>query len=299
MAQQKKPRLTKEDLDARFTAQQEKNRARRETKVTPEDIRRRLDERRERRAAKAVPGQFPRYVSLGLGVAMLIGSGAIAMSTSASTQSFEQATRTNEQRIAAAEGELTAIPAADKKATTKYAATLDAQITAATKKGEEVAALQQDFTTILFRGNTEKSGNGAPSTAFLDSVQHRKLLAPYFVKRSLPVTDANAYAPGSVLPFKDGQIDPRFPWHVSYTPDSQGRTVANPSLSSWQLESLVATATPGVLEATWLNKTVSSGDLLAWATASYYIDPGAFGSLIVGQTTLGARGAPSINKAGN
>jgi hypothetical protein len=297
VANVKKPRLTREDLDSRITAQQEKNRARRETKVTPADIQARLDERRARRAERAVPGRLARNVSLGLGIALLVGSGIVAVTTTASTQSFALETEVNEQRIASAKGDLDAIPAADDTAATEYAAELASQIAQATAKGEEVAALQQEFATILFRGNTQESVNGAPSSAFLDSVEHRRLLAPYFVERSLIADESDAYAPGSVLPFDDDEIDPRFPWHVGYQPGSNSLAVADPGAAHWTLASVMATATPGVLDATWRDNN-STGELLAWATASYYVDPGAFGSLTVGQTTLGERGAPSIDKAG-
>ncbi|MCI4659586.1 hypothetical protein [Cryobacterium zhongshanensis] len=298
MAKVKKPQLTKEDLDARFAVRQEKNRVRRATKVTRDDIEKSLAERKAKRSERAVPGQLARIVSLGLGVALIIGSGALAVTTTASTDAFNLSTQVNEQRLASAKGDLAAIPAADEQGTATYAAELKEQIAAATAKGQEIATLQQDFTSILARGNTASNGNGAPTTAFQDSVEHRKLLAPYFVKGALLVDDAQAYVAGSVLPFDANQIDPRFPWYVGYQPGSQGRIVVDPAVSGWALTSVVATETRGVLEATWLNKNTTTGDLFAWATASYYVDPGAFGRLTVGQTTLGERNASTSSKAG-
>ena len=298
MAKQKKPRLTKSDLDARFTAQQEKNRARRANKVTPEDVAKHFAERKANRGARPAPGQRARVVSLGLGIALLIGSGAMAVATTSSTSTFEVETEANIQRIASATGDLATIPASDDVAAGEYAAELEAQIAAATAKGEEVAALQQEFSAILFKGNGETAANGGATPALIAAVEHRRLLAPYFVERSLFVEDAEAYAPGSILPFDDDEIDPRFPWYVGYAPGSQGAIVLDPTTSSWELTSLVATVTPGVLEATWLNSSTGTGDLLAWATASYYVDPGAFGSLTLGKTTLGERGDATIETAG-
>lgn len=295
---EKKLRLTKADLDARFSAQQEKNRLRRETKVTREDVEKLLSERKARRAEKAVPGRRGRTVSLSLGIVLLAGSCILAVTTSASTDAFNHTIEFNEHQIAAAKGDLAAIPAADQEASAKYAAALEKQIGEATVKGDEVAKLQQKFATILFQGNDEVSGNGAPSKAFRNAVEHRKLLAPYFVDRAMFVDDALAYAPGSVLPFGPDEIDPRFPWYVSYEPGTQGRVAMNPAMSGWELASMVATSTQGVLEATWLNASPKTGELFAWATASYHVDPGAFGGLTVGLTTLGERGIPSMSKAG-
>ena len=158
-------------------------------------------------------------------------------------------------------------------------------------------ALQQDFQSILATGNDEHTTGGLASKAEATAAAHRKTLAPYFVDRSLIVTDTSAYAPGSVLPFEDDQIDPRFAWHVSY--EGGGTKIADPAASTWTLTSLVATETSGVFEATWVDTRSSDGDLLAWATASYYTSDGKFGSLRVGQTTLGATGADNTETAGN
>lgn len=291
MATEKKPQLTKEALDARFTALQDKNRERRQTKVTAADIENRLTESRAKRAAKVVPGQRARVVSLGLGIALFVGSGALAVNASSSTDAFEQTSMVNEQLIASMQGNIRSIPAGNDDPAGEYAANLEGQITAALAKGEELASIQQEFAPILYAGNGESSGNGAPSAAVLAAVEHRRLVAPYFVERALFVEDGLAYAPGSMLPFETDEIDPRFPWYVSYEPGSRGRIVANPEGSRWELVSMVATDTPGVLDATWLNQSAATGDLHAWATASYYVDPGAFGNLTVGTTTIGERGS--------
>lgn len=285
VAKEKKPRLTKEGLDARFAARQDANRARRETKVTREDVERHLNERKSKRVDKKSAGQLGRTVSLGLGIAFLVGSGVLATTVTASSRAFEVTSQLNEEKIAAAEGTLAEIPAADGQSAGDYASELEGQIADARAKGEEVATLQQEFTTILSRGDTETSSNGAPSTAVKEWAEHRKLLAPYFVERALLVKDSSAYAPGSVFPFSDDEIDPRFPWYQTATPD--------PAASSWELVSMVATSTPQVLEATWLNKSPVTGDLFAWATASYYVDAGGFGSLTTGVTTLGEQGTPA------
>ena len=303
MAKQKKPRLTKEDLDARFVACQEKNRERRQTKLTGADVQRMLEERKtyrvKRKAESSAPdNRLVRTVSLGLGCLLLLASGALAVTTTSSADTFGLARDTNQQQIELVEGELATIPAAGESAAAGYAADLEAEIATATDKGTEVARLQQEFATILFAGNSEVSQDGAAGPSLSAAVENRRLLAPFFVDQALLADDSEAYAPGSALPFEADEIDPRFPWYVGYEPDSQGRTVMDPALSTWQLASVVASDTTGVLEATWLNSSPATGELLAWATASYYVQSGAFGSLSVGFTTIGERYIPSISQDG-
>jgi hypothetical protein len=303
VAQQKKPRLTKEDLDARFAARQEKNRERRQTKYTGEDVARLLEERKanraERKAESSAPNnRFVRAVSLGLGGALLLGSGALAVTTTSSSDAFALASEANRQQIELVEGELAAIPAAGESASAEYAAQLETAMVDATAKGTEVARLQQEFANILFSGNTEVGSDGAAGPSLTAAVENRRLLAPYFVEQALLVDDAEAYAPGSALPFDADQIDPRFAWYVGYEPESQGRTVVDPGLATWGLASVIASETTGVLDVTWLNTNETTGDLFAWATASYYVQSGAFGNVAVGFTTIGERYIPLIDQDG-
>jgi hypothetical protein len=303
VAQQKKPRLTKEDLDARFAARQEKNRERRQTKYTREDIARLLEERKANRAQGRATSSAPnnrlvRAVSLGLGGALLLGSGALAVTTTSSSDAFSLASEANQQQIELVEGDLASIPAAGESASAQYAAQLEAAIADATAKGAEIARLQQEFATILFGGNTEVTSDGAAGPSLSAAVENRRLLAPYFVEQALLVDAAEAYAPGSALPFEADQIDPRFAWYVGYEPESQGRTVVDPGLATWNLVSVVASETTGVLDATWLNTSPTTGELFAWATASYYVESGAFGNVSVGFTTIGERYIPFIDQDG-
>lgn len=301
VGKEKKPRLTRADLDARFSAHQEKNRVRRETKVTREDVEQLFKDKKAQRlenASTRAPGHRARLVSIGLGVALLVASGVITTSASASTNAFTRDTQTLEQRVATLTGDLKAIPAADEDGAAVYAADLEAQISAATTKATEVASLQQTFASILFRGNGESSGNGAPSPAFLESVEHRRLLAPYFVDQALIAEGTAAYEPGSRDPFADDEIDPRFPWYIGYEPDSEGRTVVDPGVSTWTMASVIATAADGVFDVTWLNQSSSTNDVFSWATASYYVEPGAFGHVILGKTTLGEQAVSTQNADG-
>jgi hypothetical protein len=231
VAKEQKPRLTKEDVDARFTSLQALNQERRENKVTREDVEQHFANRKATKAERSVPGQRTRVVSLGLGIALLVGSGALGLTVTNSTTEYTRVSQATQQEIEMAQDTLKAIPANDEESTAQYTATLDAQISDATTKGEEIARLQQEFTTILFQGNGVESADGAPNTALIQSAEHRRLLAPFFVEKALLAPENQAYAPGSAQPFDEGRIDPRFAWYVGYDPASNG-LAGNWSLSS-------------------------------------------------------------------
>lgn len=292
MVAKQKAGRERSSLELRIAERQEANRKARATKITPEDVARRFEERRTVKATRAAAkpaGRTARAVSVSLGVAMLVATGVIALATSNGTTAFDAASEANQAQIAKAKGALASVPTSDKAGAEKYTARLNEQLQKAREKGGKVAALQQEFQSILLAENTEQTTGGLASGAAAAAAKHRKELAPYFVDRALIVKDSAAYAPGSVLPFDDDEIDPRFAWHVSYV--GTGTTVADPASSRWTLASMVATGTPGVFEATWLDRRTSDGDLLAWASASYYTSQSKFGSVRVGQTTLGATGA--------
>lgn len=299
MGRDKTPR-ERTRLEQRIAARQDANRAARRAKITPADVERRLAERRAKRSSKGEPGPAGgrvRAVSLGLGFAMLIGTGAIALATSNGTVAFSEHLQAAQDRIGRLQGDLAAVPASSKNAAATYEDQLSDQLATARKKADEVASLQQQFQSILVAANDEQSSGGEATEAEKKAAAHREALAPYFVDRALIVKDTAAYAPGSVLPFDDDEIDPRFAWHVAY--DGSGTTVSDPSTSRWALTSMVATDTPGVFEATWLDQRRGGGELLAWATASYYVSEGKFGSVRVGQTTLGSTGVLNDMTAGN
>lgn len=296
MAKQSK-RLTRDEVVARFEEKQAENRAARGTKVTAEDVAAKLAARKAERAASGRAGERARTVSVALGVVLILGAGALAVSTAANTTSFQAKQAAGEEAIASAQSYLDALPASDQDSAGVYAAELEAQLDTARVKAEEVAALQQQFSEILVAGNTEDTSNGGASPAFLASVEHRKLLAPYFVDRAMIADDTLAYAPGSALPFDADQIDPRYPWFVAHEKGKPG-VVAPAGSNEWTLRSVTPSTTPGVHDVTWLDTDTATGDLLAWATASYYAGSETFGALSVGRTTQGEQTTTTIETAG-
>lgn len=289
MAKDRKQRMTKESAEARFEELQERNRAARSTKVTADDMRQRWEARRASKAASKPPeGSRGRTVSIAIGLSLIAGCGLVVVSSNAATTNYDREVVSLEQDIAAAEGQLSALPVSTDAGVEAHADELVKHLETATTKGDEVAALQQQFAEIAFRGNGQVSADGAPIAAYLESVEHRRSLAPYFVERALFIDDALAYAPGSSAPFDSDEIDPRFPWYLAFA-DPSLTVAADPSGATWRLAAMMPTVTEGVFSATWLNTSSATGELLAWATASYYVDGEAFGSLSVGLTTPGDR----------
>lgn len=273
---QSKPRLTKDDVDARFEHWRAQAAERRGTKLTAEDIERRFAERVAARREVVKRTNWGRVISIGLGAALLAGSGAVVLATTSGTDRFTIESAALAQQIETAEAELAAIPVADQTDAEAYAAALKEQISAARAAGQEVAALQQEYATILFGGNGEVSDHHqTPEQTYHAASEHQKHLQPYFTEQSLVASGSAGVG--------EGQIDPRFPWYVGR--ESDGLTVVDPHTSTWAVASVVAAGTQGVLEVTWLNRG-DHGALYAWATAKYYVDPGAFGDLTVGTTAI-------------
>lgn len=284
MADQNKPRLTPEEVAERLGAWQEKRREASATKVTRSDVERKLEEKKQARRQALEEKRARRgfgLVSLGLSVALLAGAGGVAMVTMNNSASYELERETNHAEIVSLKSQLAEMPVKPDETPEAYEAVVLEQIEQATVKAREVAELQQGFSEILLNGDMASSDNGAPSPAAMASVEHRKLLAPYFTEASLVAEDVDAYAPRSALPFDSDEIDPRFPWFV-------GQSV-------WQVASVMPSADEGVFEVTWLNQNEQGDELYAWAQARYLASEGTFAKLTVGVTALGA---PDTNEGG-
>lgn len=288
MAKDRK-RLTKADTDAFFSKKQSEYAEKKKHKITAEELQQRADERAQQRAAKRPAGPRARAISIGLGVALLVGSGAVAVNMTSAQQSFESSVVSNAAKITELQEALAKQAIPDKASVDSFKEDLQKQIESATALGQSLAKDQQKFSEILFSGSKEDSGNGTVSKAFMESVEHRRDLAKYFVEDAFLVDDDEAYAPGSVLPFDADQIDPRFAWYVPSKMVDGKLVYSDPSTCTWGLVSVTPTTTDGVLDATWLCQD-GEGDLYAWASASWYKDSEKFGSVVVGTTTIGDRG---------
>lgn len=295
----KKP-LTKADTDAWFDARRERVAKRRKDPMTGERLAEESARKKEERRSRRPEGAVARRISIGLGIALLVGAGGAALGTTSVMDSISAQSSANAATIAGIEGQIADVPATDDESLKALREEVDEQIASGTQKGEEVAALQQEFAAIFESSNDEQTADGAPSEAFRASVEHRRALEPYFVESSLVAGDL-AYTPGSTDPFAADQIDPRFPWYVSsqlVREDGTSRTVYGPAdTCTWTLVSVVGTETAGVLDATWLCQGEGQ-DLYAWASAKYYASEGKFGRVAVGSTTIGDNGGRAAGQEG-
>lgn len=295
-----KKQLTKADTDAWFDARREKIAKRRKDPMTGERLAEETSRKRDERRSKRPEGAVARRISIGLGIALLVGAGGAALGTTTVLESLSAQSSANAATIAGIEGQLSDVPGTDEQSLKDLRAEVDAQVVAGTKKGEEVAALQQGFAGIFASTNDEQTADGAASALFLESVEHRRALEPYFVDAALVAGDL-AYTAGSTDPFASDQIDPRFPWYVSsqiVREDGSSRMVYGPAdTCTWTLVSVVGTETAGVLDATWLCQGAGD-DLYAWASAKYYASEDKFGRVSVGSTTIGDNGGRTAGQEG-
>jgi len=92
--------------------------------------------------------------------------------------------------------------------------------------------------------------------------------------------DTELLLPGSRLDIPVDRIDPRLPWYTQR--DEMDR-------AAWSVVSVTPSQSGDSdrHEVTWLCADTGTGDVLAWAIASWSKPDGVFISLTVGTTTLG------------
>lgn len=275
-----KHRVTPEEVTARVEAWQQKRRRMSATKVTRDDIERKLEAKAEARQRSLEEKRTRRgfgLVSIGLSATLLAAACGVTLVTLNSSATNNAQSEANQAQIISLKSELADMPVNAEDSPEEYEAMIVGQIEEASTKAWEVAELQHGFSKILLEGDTTSSGNGAPSPAALASVEHRRLLAPYFTKDALIADDADAYSPRSATPFEADEIDPRFPWYVGQ--------------SNWSVASVMPSSTNGIVDVTWVNQDASGDQLYAWAQARYQVSDGAFAKLSVGVTALGSADA--------
>lgn len=289
--------LTKEDVVKDLSQRQaeRKNRRRMTGDEVEEMIKSRTAKRKEQRAslkAEGKPDPRASKASFVAGVVLLLGAAGMVYGTTAiQDETTAKVTAADEEIISLNSQIQQSQPQSEAEVEERRQEVSDG-LEAARGKAKEVADLQNEFQSLRADGNDEKDpGNGKPKDSFIQSVELRESLAPYFDAESFVVEDDTiAYNAGSDVPYDETEIDPRFQWYAQYG-DLEENSYAEPDKAgSWKLASVVPsrTAEEGQVSVMWLNRA-PDGALLAWAKATYTVEAGTFDDLTVGTTTLGDR----------
>lgn len=254
------------------------------------------DERQARRDART-PEDDARTLRRGLSV--IIGAAILALVIFCATtsNSFESARSANDSQIAALEQQVSAAQAVP--ADTDLPARMRELAGAAAADAQKVRDAQQAYARLHHRSSIQPgSNNGAPNQAMKATAAHRRILAPLFSRDSWLVEGEDAYTWQNVVSYDvDDQIDPRFAWYTRY----DGWDAADPETYTWEVEtvmpvldSLDTGGTGGMTDQArviWLCRDTGSGQVLAWASATYIYDGknGVFDNLDVVTTAGGAK----------
>lgn len=261
-------------------------------KVTAEDVEARFAARRAERSARKAekpPREMAKLVRLAVASGMGLGIAGFALGLNAAGTEYRASVSANESKIASIlEAVNTVSPEAGEGETTQ---TLEAGLTAAQARSNELAAAEQRFAEIAWDRNAEPAaGDGTPGDAALRSLEHRRVMAAFFSPDALLLTDAQAYSFRTEGLLDPGKIDPRQAWFIGYEPSGEPgkpRTALPPASYAWKAVSVTPSGTPGVFSVVWANTDTGTGDLLAWATARYSVDTDRFNMLAVHTTTVG------------
>lgn len=289
-----------------YQAKQRANRRR----LTGDDVQEMLRERRaERRRLKSEhkarrdTGQetrrdVGRTVRLGLGGALLVGvvgTGSFAVS---STDTAQARIENNERTITLLKGEIRTLEEDtwDEAEASALEEQLEQALEQARDKGEHIAQAQNTYQKLLADTNgTEPPGDGGANEAFAAVGEHREELLGLFDESARIIKDEESYHPGADTFYGPGEIDVLSPWYTRYSDENRG-TYAKASLNSWETVAVALDDSSGSIHVSWLNRDTSSGDLLAWARATYDIGTEMFHSLYVGQTTIGDRPVDDLDE---
>jgi hypothetical protein len=247
--------------------------------------------RREARSART-PEESARRVRRVLGAVMSTAVLALAFAGGQAGRAFEAESASDAARISHLRSQVEDAEAAPLPQ--DFKGRLSGLAEAAARDAKAVADAQQRFAELHYEASMEPdSGNGAPNAATLEIAEHRRALAPLFSSDSYLASEEDAYSWTSIAPFEPStEIDPRFPWYVRY----DGTKASAPADYRWTVEAVTpevtaqeetaATSTAHVL---WTCRETTSGQALAWASATYSYDGkvGKFDQLDVVVTVAG------------
>jgi hypothetical protein len=231
-----------------------------------------------------------------LAIVLGLALAATAVLSAVGNRTYDQQSAANTLRISALE--TPSAPATDGARTptvarvdSKGLAVLNARAAAAAKA---VADKQQEYTRLFHAvNNAPGAGNGAPNEAVLKTVEHRRVLAPFWDPKSFVADERLAYSFTTTPYFGRDEMDPRFPWYVRYN----GLKATDPKSYGWRVESVMPTLdAPTRAQVVWVCRD-SKSTVLAWASATYADSTRTFSGLALVVTAAGRQQQPETDAA--
>lgn len=270
-----------EQLVAPAKARAAAARARSSRKVTAQEI---LARREAKAAARQRSAHADRAgtVALVLGFSMLLGAGATLTMTQQAETAAARASADNARITALLRAEVARLSqAVGPDATEDAVVAARATLAEVRDVAQRVADEQNEFATLL-AANPEEEGNGAPSKGYLDGVENRRDLVEFFDEATFVVPEAEIFTPTSLFTIDADQVDPRLAWYTRDLDAGEAR---------WEVASVRAGEgeSASAMQVMWLCRDEASGELLAWARATWSSERAVFDSLTVGTTSIGDR----------
>lgn len=240
-------------------------------KVTPEQMRERMDARAAKRAARPRKGAAAVTKTV-VGVGAIVGTVALAVGLNSATASFDLASGVNDLRIAALEGQLADV--STPAATPVVPAEAGAVIDSATEAAAKVAQLQNTYS-----GQVITTG---PNGELLGVEEYK---ATNEALRGLFTEGART----------GGALDPATQWFIMWDQAKDGSWSQSPAEAyEWTASRALELRTATSATVAWELRETSTGKLLAWATAIYDGSLKGLTEVSLGTTTYGdSRLAPS------
>lgn len=218
---------------------------------------------------------------------LLLGIASVAVTQGVFSAANEKQTQVNEQSIESLSAQVNIV---DSVGDAEVLSPQDVALlrTDATKAAEVVRDAQNEFAVLYENAAAEASsdtGNGAPGKAQQAIGTHREELEHLFSEDALIVAKQDVPVYTSLPAFADTEIDPRYEWYVRY----ENEHPASAKGYGWQVETVMPQLENlAKASVVWVNTEKSSGEVLAWATASYDSDKKAFTDVSVAWTSFGA-----------
>lgn len=222
---------------------------------------------------------------------MLVGAFGTGALAAVSTDRTEAQSESNEYALAMTRGEIRELEdqSWDEQDVADFQEQLELSVEQAHEKGLQVAEAQNSYQELLADlddAERPEFGEDDVDGVYAPINELRKELVDLFDESARIVENEDSYYPGGHTLYQPGEVDVLDAWYSRLNEGSG--TYAEPSLNSWELASVTPRdGSSTTVQVAWLNRDSASGDLLAWARATFNAETGMFHSVYVGETLIG------------